>query len=116
MTTTLTALRDRVEQMIADVSNAVFSTAAIDEGIREALHRYSKKRPLQAIATLTLSASGREVSVSGITGLLDVSEVWLPYTAASPENPPNSREFEFWLDQMTLYFIFPAHTSRRRVR
>lgn len=106
MPATLTTLRDRVELMIGDVSNVTFSTTAIEEGIRQALHRYSKKRPLQAITTLTLAATGREVSVSSISGLLGVSEVWLPYTAASPEQPPNIRAFELWFDQQVLYFPY----------
>ncbi len=109
MPATLTALRDRVELMIADVSNVTFSTAAIDEGIRQALHRYSKRRPLSVITTLNIATTGREVSVSSLTGLLGVSEVWLPYTAASPEQPPLRRAFELWFDQQILYFPYGSN-------
>jgi len=109
MTATLTTLRDRVELMIADVSNVTFSTGAIDEGIRQALHRYSKRRPLSVITTLNIATTGREVSVASLTGLLGVSEVWLPYTAASPEQPPLRRGFELWFDQNVLYFPYDAN-------
>lgn len=98
MATTLTTLRDRVEQVLADTGNAIWATADLDEAIRQALHEYSRARPLAAVTTLTLSASGREISVSTVTGLLDVTEVWVPYTAASPEYPPNIRGFIHWPD------------------
>jgi hypothetical protein len=107
MTATLETLRDRVEQMIADEANTTFSEPAIEEGIRQALHRYSKKQSLRQIATLTLPATGREVDISSLAGLLNVAEVWLPYTAASPEEPPLRRAFELWLDQRILYFPYP---------
>ena len=106
MTATLATLTDRVELMLGDITNVTFSTAEITEGIREALHRYSRKRPLEVITTLTLTATSREQSVATLTGLLDVSEVWLPYTAASPEEPPLRRAFELWFDQKILYFPY----------
>jgi hypothetical protein len=109
MTATLATLTDRVELMIADETNVKFSTTAIAEGIRQALHRYSKKRPRRSITTLTIPADGREVSVASITGLLDVSEVWLPYTASSPEEPPNRLAFELWYDEKLLYFPSTAN-------
>jgi hypothetical protein len=40
-----------------------------------------------------------------LTGLLDAQRVWLPYTAASPERPPNWRRFEHWRDPQKLFFI-----------
>jgi hypothetical protein len=74
------------------------------EAIRQALHEYSKVNPLQEVGTVTVSSSGREVSISALTGLLGVSRVWLPYTSGSPEHPPNWRNFEFWKDELVLYF------------
>ena len=59
MTATLTTLRDRVELMLADSGNSIWSTDDIDEAIRQALHEYSKTRPLRAVSTVTLSADGR---------------------------------------------------------
>lgn len=103
MTTTLALLRDRVEQILADTSNAIWSTDDIDEGIRRALHDYSKMRPLQAIGTVTLSSATREIDASALTGILDVTRVWCDYTAADPEDPPNKRHFEWWPDSTTVY-------------
>jgi len=43
--------------------------------------------------------------VSGISGLRSVSQVWVPYTAANPENPPLWRQFDHWRDSDILYII-----------
>jgi hypothetical protein len=103
MSATLATLRDRVELMLADTGNAIWSTDDIDEGIRQALHEYSKTRPLRAISTLTLSADGREIDASSLTGLLSVHEIWVDYTASDPEFPPNRRSYAYWPDEQTIY-------------
>ena len=105
MAATLATLRDRVETMLADSGNAIWSSDDIDEGIRQALHEYSKTRPLKAESSLTLSATGREIDISSLTGLLDVSEIWCNYTASDPEFPPNRRAFMAWADLDLLYVI-----------
>lgn len=103
MATTLAALRDRVEQVLADSGNAIWSTDDMDEAIRRALHEYSQVRPQQVIGTLTLVADGRELSTATLTGILDVREIWCDYTAADPEFPPNIRPFEYWPDSQIIY-------------
>ena len=103
MAATLATLRDRVELILADSGNAIWSTGDIDEGIRQALHEYSKTRPLRAVDTLSISADGREIDISSLTDLLSVREIWCDYTAADPEDPPNRRAFMFWPDQSKLY-------------
>src|SRR5512136_1471118 len=104
MATTLTALRDRVEQILADSGNAIWATGDIDEAIRQALHEYSKIRPLSAVTTVNVTTATHELSITTITGLIGVSRVWCPYTAASPEDPPNWVAFEHWVDAAILYF------------
>lgn len=103
MAATLATLRDRVEQILADTGNAIWSTDDVDEAIRNALHEYSGVRPLQAVGTVTLSADGREIDISSLSGLLGVSEIWCDYTSADPEFPANVREFEHWRDQSKIY-------------
>lgn len=100
----LAAIRDRVEQQLVDTGNAIWGTGLIDEGLRQALAEFSLAVPLHAITTLTLSSDTRELDISSISGLLNVSAVWLPYTAASPEFPPNLRAYEHWRDSDILYF------------
>jgi non-ribosomal peptide synthetase component F len=103
MAATLATLRDRVEQILADTGNDIWTTDDIDEAIRRALHEYSKTRPYQQIGTLTLVADGRELDASTLTGILGVREIWCDYTAADPEFPPNRRIFEYWPDSTTIY-------------
>jgi hypothetical protein len=94
---TLTTLRDRVESLLLDVSNVTWATGILDEGIRIALEEYSRARPLAAVGTVTPTAATREVSVSSLTGLINIERVWFPYTAATPEYPPT------WVDWATFW-------------
>lgn len=105
MATTLVAIRDRVKQKLADSGNNIWTGADLDEGIRSALHEYSKTRPRQAVALLTLEAAGREIDISSVTDLLAVVDVWLPYTADDPEFPPNRRPFRHWSDLGLLFIV-----------
>lgn len=94
---TLTTLRDRVEAFLYDSTNITWTTGTLDEAIKLALEEYSRAKPLQAIGTVTPSASTREVSVSSLTGLIEVLRVWFPYTSATPEYPPE------WVDWTTFW-------------
>jgi hypothetical protein len=99
----LADIRNRVEQQLGDTSNLIWSTGWVDEGIRQALHRWSERIPQHAITTLTAASDTRELDLSTISGLLSVVRVWTPYTAANPEEPPNWRPFEHWYDPQLLY-------------
>jgi hypothetical protein len=68
----------------------------IDEAIRWALHRYNLVEPNRAEGDISLSADGREISLSSLTGLQEVERVWCDYDSSDPEEPPNWREFEVW--------------------
>lgn len=85
---TLTTLRDRVEAFLYDSTNVSWTTGTIDEAVKLALEEYSRAKPLQTIGTVTPTAATREVSLSSLTGLIEVVRVWFPYTASSPEYPP----------------------------
>lgn len=104
MAATLTTLRDRVEQILADTANAIWDPTWLDEAIRLALAEYSQANPLAAVTTLTVPADSYELDISAVSDLLAVTEVWVPYTAADPEHPPNRRAFEHWFDEQTLFF------------
>lgn len=105
MATTLAALRDRVEVILADSSNAIFATGDVDEAIRTALHSYSAASPRKRITTLTLTTDTREISTSTITDIIAVEEVWVPYDSTDPEFPPYRRPFRFWKDSAILYIL-----------
>jgi hypothetical protein len=100
----LAALRDRVEQILMDSGNAIWATGDIDEALRQALHEYSKIRPLASVTTVNVTSATHELDISTITDLIGVSRVWCPYTAADPEDPPAWCSFEHWADLDILYF------------
>ena len=93
---TLATLRDRVELVLQDTGNATWATGDIDEAVDQALEMYSRVKPDHAISTITLSADGREVDISTLTGLLRVEKVWVPYDSTAPSFPPNWVKFETW--------------------
>ncbi len=88
-TATLTTLTARAANLLMDVSAVIFASATIQEGIALALEEFNSVRAQEIIGTKTPTASNKIVSLSTLTGLLSVSKVWFPYTAATPEDPPN---------------------------
>lgn len=97
----LVDLRDLVALDLNDPSNNVWSTDDIDRAIKRALIDYSHVNPDQAEGTIALSADGREISLSSLTGLIRVVRVWYPYTSSDPEDPPSWVRWELWAS--TLY-------------
>jgi hypothetical protein len=93
---TLTTLTDRVEARLQDTGNARWAAADIQESIEQALEQWSRHDPYLTVGTVTLAADGREISLSTLTGLLRVEQVWCPYTAADPDYPPNWVQFRVW--------------------
>lgn len=98
---TLAELRDRCEVMLMDTGNAIWDTGTIDEGIRLALDQYNFVNPLTMETVITLPGDGREIALSGVSGLVKVIDVWWPYDsdATSETWPPNRvRGFAVWWD------------------
>ena len=105
MATTLASLTDRVEEILADSGNAIWTAGNIEEAIRQALHTYSKARPRHRETSLTLTADGREISTSTITDLVSVTEIWVDYDSSDPAFPPPIRPFRHWKDIGTIYVM-----------
>jgi hypothetical protein len=74
-----TDLRDRIEDMLKDATNADWSTEEIDNALRIALHELSLALPSRAVTTLDAVDDSCEYDISSVTGLLQVVEVWYPY-------------------------------------
>ena len=104
---TLTTMRDRVEVVLQDSSNVKWAVGDLEEAIRQALEQYSRKKPNHALTTLTLSANGREIDISSITGLVRVEHVWWDYDSSSPGHPPQWRHFEVWPGKL-MYINDPS--------
>ena len=98
---TLAQLTDRVEAALLDSTNTHFSTATIEQGLRQALKEYSVVRPQAGETVITLPGAGREIALASITGLLEVTDAWWPYDslASSEVWPPNRiRGWRVWWD------------------
>jgi hypothetical protein len=104
---TLSTLRARVENSLQDAANAKWTAEQIDEAITQALQQYSHITPAETVGTIALVAAGREISLSTLTGYLDVLRVWWDYDSSDPAFPPNWRDFEVWPGDL-LYINDPT--------
>lgn len=96
---TLTELRTRLANRLADSSHAVWSTGALDEALRTALHEYSQALPLTTQTTITLPGHGFDVALNNLDGLRYVLGAWWPYNPAYPWSLPDGlRGFRLWWD------------------
>lgn len=100
MGSTLAQLESRVGQFLMDATAAIWPPATLDEGLRLALHEYSQVNPCGMETVLTLPGAGREIALSGVANILDVTDVWWPYDSGGPEVwPPNRvKGFRVWWD------------------
>lgn len=97
----LTQLRDRVEVILSDTANAIYTTGLIDECLRRVLHDYSLISPQESETFITCPADGREIALNSISNLLSVTDVWWPYdsTLTTEAWPPNRvRGFSLFCD------------------
>ena len=112
----LAAIRDRIEVMLQDTGNAIWDTDVLDEGLRQALDQYNLVNPLRMETVITLPGDGREIALSGISGLLYVLDCWWPYDSdADTETwPPNRvRGWRLWWDDaQPLLFLEIADSSQ----
>lgn len=93
---TLASLRARLRARLPDLGVTRWDNEDLDEAIRTALEQYSKYKPDHALGTIALTAAGREIDVSSLTGLLRVEKVWWDYDSTNPAYPPNYRQFDVW--------------------
>jgi len=109
MPLTLAQYEAQVSGLLADPTNAVFTTANIDACVRQALGDYTQANPLTTETVLTLPADGREIALSSLSGLLQVTEVWYPYdSSASDETWPRFDPLGFrvwWDDGSAVLFL-----------
>jgi hypothetical protein len=107
--TALAGLRDRVELMLQDTGNAIWDADTIDEAMKQALDQYNLVKPLKMETVITLPGDGREIALSGVSGLLNVLDVWWPYDSDATDEtwPPNRvRGWRLWWDdQQAVLFL-----------
>ena len=103
--TTLSTLRTRVARTLADAGNLSWSTDDLDEGIRKALFDYTLAVPLLQTTDIPISQPGRQINISAITHLMQVSDVWLPYHPQDTE--PRRQPFRHWTGINLLFVTGP---------
>jgi hypothetical protein len=106
---TLAQLRDRVEQILVDLTNAIFSTTLIDECLRQALDQYNQASPMANETVLVLPGDGREIALDSLSNLAQVTDVWWPYDSAATSEtwPPNrvTGYRVYWDDARPVLFL-----------
>jgi hypothetical protein len=69
----LATYRTRILQSLQDTGSAIWSTDAIDEAVRYALHAYNLVLPLEKTSVISLPGDGREIALDGLAGLMAVT-------------------------------------------
>jgi len=99
----LTELEDRIEALLDDSGNSVWSTSEIDQAIRLALADLSVFCPARAVTTMDAVDEQYEYNLASISGLIAVVEVWYPYLASDDSyKRPHPVQWRM-LDETTLY-------------
>ncbi len=110
MPSTLAQLEARVDALLYDATFTVFTTATIDEALRQALERYNDAAPLSAETVITVPSAGHEIALDSINNLLQVTDVWFPYDSDAAEvfPPQRPRGFRLWWDDgAPVLFLTP---------
>jgi hypothetical protein len=116
MPLTLAQYRTRIGARLLDASNAVYSTTTLDEALKTALDDYSAALPATSETVITLPGAGREIALSGVSGLIQVLDVWWPYDSDADDAnawPPNQAAgFRVWWDDGSPVLFLAAKASR----
>jgi len=89
--------RSQTRTELSDLNVTTWDDDILDQALRQGLADYNDAHPDEAIATLTFASAVRELNVSSLARLIEITRLWLPYTAADPEHPPQWRTgFELW--------------------
>lgn len=81
-------MRDEVEELLHDSSNAIWSADEIDRAIRSAFYEFAAVHFRLAEDTISDVDGQREYALSGLTNLHHVVSVWWPYDDSDPDYPP----------------------------
>src|SRR3990167_3296396 len=100
MALTLAQYKVRVLALLMDSGAAIWTVASdvSAECLRLALHEYSDATPCARETYIVAPAAGRELALSGISGLRGVTDVWFPFDPAGEIWPPSHVPFRVWWD------------------
>ncbi len=92
---------DEVELILRDSANTIWSTDQLKQPLRDALARYSQVSPQLLTAEETIAADKRLHTLT-TTDRMQIVDLWYPYTAATPEDPPERPSWHL-LSDTVLY-------------
>ena len=75
----LAAFRTRILLMLGDSGAARYSNDEIDEALRQALVLYSKAYPQISSQEITISAAGRDQTLTACTNFMNLIDFIYPY-------------------------------------
>jgi hypothetical protein len=103
--TTLADIRTRVRSDLHDTdsSNYRWADAELDRHIQRALDETSRAMPQESATTLTTAAGSRDLSLAGISGLIEVEGAEYPVD----EYPPSYVPFSRWSATLSLHLDEP---------
>ncbi len=80
----LAGYRNRIHLILGDTAATRYSNNLVDEGLRQALDHYSKAWPQVLSTSITVATTGRDQSLSTVTGLQTILQVIYPFDGANP--------------------------------
>ncbi len=107
----LSQLIDLVEMELKDTGNAQWSTDELTAHIRRALRAYNRVQPRRAQGVISATEGEREYSLAGLSGLMDVLEVWHPWDDDDPCYPPQRPTWSVLYDGALRLDVADAPTA-----
>ena len=98
--TTLATIRTRVRQDLhdTDAANYRWTDSELDRHIQRALDETSRSIPREASATLNTTPGSRDLSLTSLSGLIDVEAVEYPVG----QFPPSYVQYSQWASTLSL--------------
>ena len=105
--TALTDFRTRINAVLVDTGATIYTTAIVDEALKQALSEYNDALPLAKETVLTLPGDGREIALNGLSGLRRVLDVYWPFDSLAEAWPPNQVRgwYVYWDDAQPVLYL-----------
>jgi hypothetical protein len=111
----LSGILDAVAGELRDAAHATWSAEELTAQVRRALRRYNGHLPRRLAGTLNAVEGQREYSLDGLSGLLDVLDVWYPWSA-DDEDPPERPRWALPSDGTLYLYVESAPAAGEVIR
>ncbi len=100
---TLSELRARVQELLGDTTNAIWTDDQVDAAIRLALARWNERRPREVTDTVDVETREFDASALPTTDPGAILQIWFPYDVTDTNALPKWVDFETFTYNNTLY-------------